>query len=607
MDTPLDDAGQLSMGAWAGLPDSDGDQAFDRSTRLAARLIGAPIALVALTDATRRLFGSAAGPRARSPALSEALGGLVMQTGHAIMVRDARTDPALRGSPAITERGAIALMGVPITDGQGRALGALCVIDGEPRTWTERELGILDEIATSVAAEVDVRLMAHRLLAQERYMRQIVDTAHDALIACDPGGRIVDFNHAAERLFGYSAAQAATMTAARLFPVTAGDAPPLPPLPPLPPQLTALADGGPGGAPAELSAVDAAGRQLVVEATARWVDSEHGPVLTALVRDISHRRRRDQALLDAQERARRERDYSEAIIAAMGEGYALTVDGRITSVNDALCELTGFTREELIGAELPAPFWRQDELADLLEVRSDVIAGNGGTFERRITRRDGSTFDAELTVRPARHPGGGHLGFVSTIRDVTERKRRETDLERLAGHDALTGLPNHRIFWETLVIEIVRARRHQEPLSVAIIDIDHFKGINDRHGHPMGDRVLQEAAARLRRMIREGQTLARVGGEEFAWILPGATETAAAAAVRRLIRAFASHPFSEVGTVTFSGGVSELAHGLDADALYAQADEALYHAKRTGRDRVCRFFNLPGRRQDQRAPFGSSG
>jgi diguanylate cyclase (GGDEF)-like protein len=160
------------------------------------------------------------------------------------------------------------------------------------------------------------------------------------------------------------------------------------------------------------------------------------------------------------------------------------------------------------------------------------------------------------------------------------------ELERLATHDPLTGLANHRVFHERLHAEAARARRHRQPLSIAILDVDHFKDINDHHGHLVGDSVPRELGQRLRSITREGALIARVGGEEFAWILNAEGEQAFAAA-ERARHAIIEAPFPQVGTVTMSAGVCDLAAVPDAEKLYECADQALYRAKRQGRNRTC--------------------
>ncbi|MFN8124057.1 MAG: diguanylate cyclase [Thermoleophilia bacterium] len=160
--------------------------------------------------------------------------------------------------------------------------------------------------------------------------------------------------------------------------------------------------------------------------------------------------------------------------------------------------------------------------------------------------------------------------------------------ERLADQartDPLTGLPNHRQFHERLRSEAARALRHGRPLSLALFDVDHFKRVNTLHGHQSGDATLAEIAARLRANLRDGEMLARTGGEEFGWILVETTAEEAFAAVERTRRAVAAGPVVSDVTVTVSAGICDLARAGSADELFRLADGALYWAKATGRDR----------------------
>ena len=175
---------------------------------------------------------------------------------------------------------------------------------------------------------------------------------------------------------------------------------------------------------------------------------------------------------------------------------------------------------------------------------------------------------------------------------MSERNRHLAELERLATHDPLTGLPNHRVFHERLRDEVARASRHGQPLSVAILDVDHFKSINDQHGHRVGDSVLHEIGQRLSTILREGELVARVGGEEFAWILnaDGADAFDAAERARHVI---IDRPILQVGAVTMSIGVCDLAAAGGVDELYECADQALYLAKGQGRNRTCQYIPRP--------------
>ena len=189
-------------------------------------------------------------------------------------------------------------------------------------------------------------------------------------------------------------------------------------------------------------------------------------------------------------------------------------------------------------------------------------------------------------MRAALQPDGTPLGWVSTVRDVSERRRYEAELERLATHDPLTGLANHRLFHQRLAEEMASAVRHGRRLSVAILDLDHFKSINDRYGHVVGDHTLVAVAQRLSTVVREGELLARVGGEEFAWILPGADATGVLAAAERARHVIRDRQMSPIGRLTISIGVATREHIRDASVLFEHADQALYRAKREGRDRT---------------------
>ena len=164
-----------------------------------------------------------------------------------------------------------------------------------------------------------------------------------------------------------------------------------------------------------------------------------------------------------------------------------------------------------------------------------------------------------------------------------------TELSRLATHDGITGLPNHRSFYEHLAREIAKAYRHERPLALAMLDVDRFKLINDNFGHPAGDEVLAELAGRMRESARGEDVLARIGGEEFALLMPDTTAEDAASVAERVRQAVASSPFSVCGAVTVSVGVSCLGEAVGGD-LVSCADQALYEAKRSGRNRTVRWM-----------------
>ena len=168
----------------------------------------------------------------------------------------------------------------------------------------------------------------------------------------------------------------------------------------------------------------------------------------------------------------------------------------------------------------------------------------------------------------------------------TEARAR---LAAQAATDPLTGLANHRAFFERLNADVGRARRHGHPLSLVAIDLDHFKRVNDTHGHQTGDRVLVEIAERLSALVRPEDTLARVGGEEFAWLMPETDARAARSAAERARQAVAARPFPGAGEMTMSAGIAGLVADASVNELFRAADAALYWAKGQGRN-TCELY-----------------
>ena len=186
-------------------------------------------------------------------------------------------------------------------------------------------------------------------------------------------------------------------------------------------------------------------------------------------------------------------------------------------------------------------------------------------------------------------PGNGHqpVRMIGVNRDVTERKRNEQELLRLATTDVLTGCYNRGYLQRMLELEIERAHRHGDVLSLLMYDLDHFKNINDTWGHGVGDQVLARGAAVVRETIRRTDTLARWGGEEFMVLCPRTPAAEAKVLGERVQQALRDHPTPPAGVVTASIGVVTLRPADDADTLLKRADDLMYRAKQSGRDRVC--------------------
>jgi diguanylate cyclase (GGDEF)-like protein len=228
---------------------------------------------------------------------------------------------------------------------------------------------------------------------------------------------------------------------------------------------------------------------------------------------------------------------------------------------------------------------RAEELARSLAQAEDsvavILAGDeAATNERRCAAIATGAFDyfqmpADLSLLIAR------AAQLVALKQVMDRLRAEAD------RDYLTGLVNRRRFRTALGQEVERWRRYNVPCALVLVDIDHLKKINDKHGHSAGDRVIRHAASALIELSRDNDTAARLGGEEFALLLAGVDEAKALAAAERLRQVVAATPVEDVGTVTISLGVAACpSHAKSERALYGASDAALYRAKREGRNRT---------------------
>lgn len=277
--------------------------------------------------------------------------------------------------------------------------------------------------------------------------------------------------------------------------------------------------------------------------------------------------------------------------AAIGIAHT-SLDRRYLQVNQKLCDMLGYTRDELQG--LPSnSITHPDDVESAGSYRQQLLSGevSSATAERRYVRKNGSVLWASRTVSLVRDHVGRPLYFLRIIEDITERKRLEAELREIATTDMLTGLPNRRAFITRLEEEHARLRRFDgQQAAVLMLDLDFFKNINDTWGHAAGDVVLREVATVINAQIREVDLCSRLGGEEFAVLLTGAAPVAAREFAERLRRRIAEIAVNHAGDaikVTVSIGVAALrAMDDSADAALLRADRALYKAKETGRDRV---------------------
>jgi diguanylate cyclase (GGDEF)-like protein/PAS domain S-box-containing protein len=243
-------------------------------------------------------------------------------------------------------------------------------------------------------------------------------------------------------------------------------------------------------------------------------------------------------------------------------------------------------RETLLGANL-ADFHvdaEEHRLWRTVMEKEGVVHG----FEVRFRRCDGAVIWVRNTARTVYDAGGEMLYYEGSLEDITERKRAQETIKHMAYHDALTGLPNRRLLSDRLNIAMAHAHRHQQKLAVMLLDLDHFKEVNDSLGHSTGDRLLQVVGERLTGLLRKGDTVARMGGDEFMVLLPEVAGAEGAAEVAQKILESIREPYvfddHELHITTSVGIAMYPNHGEDADTLMKNADIAMYRVKDEGRN-----------------------
>lgn len=267
--------------------------------------------------------------------------------------------------------------------------------------------------------------------------------------------------------------------------------------------------------------------------------------------------------------------------------------------NEAFTALLGRTPAEVVGKsvyDLSPP-----DLAQVYFEADEALmsAGENQRYESQVQAPSGERLDVIFYKTVLRDADGQVSGLVGTILDITDRKRMEQQLADMASRDPLTGLLNRRAILSHLERLHDDRRQQRQPLCLLMCDVDHFKSINDRHGHAVGDEVLTQVAQLLRQHLRDGDRVGRIGGEEFLVVLDSTEPERLSQVGERLRQVVATHPVLPLDT-TFSVTVSiGAARSLQADedwaSVVSRADQALYVAKRTGRDRVVMADSEPPR------------
>ena len=362
----------------------------------------------------------------------------------------------------------------------------------------------------------------------------------------------------------------------------------------IPPEDQLLVQSTIGNAIRTRSKYDLEHRVLRVDGSLGWTHSSAHPLLDAsgrivewigIARDITEKKMSEDRLR-----------LAASVFSHTSEGIMITgPNGTIIDVNDAFTHITGYSRDDALGQNPRfLKSGRQDR--EFYEKMWNKLAEEGrwsGEFWNRS--KSGELCSVMQTISAVLDGNGDVQHYVSLFHDITLLKQHEWQLEQIAFYDSLTGLPNRVLLTDRLRQAMSQTHRRGQRLTVALLDLDGFKEVNDRHGHEAGDNLLIVVAGRMKHVLREGDTLARLGGDEFIVVLPDLGDASASVPLlTRLLSAAAEpvHIGESTVRLTASIGVTVFPQevNLNSGQLLRQADHAMYQAKQAGRNRY-QFFD----------------
>ena len=445
------------------------------------------------------------------------------------------------------------------------------------------------------------RKLSSQALSSEKHLRSVIDNTVDGIVTVNQAGTVLTVNPAISRIFGHEASDMVGHPLSRLIPGIRSHGLDQPMEDFLMTQQVSF-----DGVGHRVEGKHQDSRTLPLDLAISHMDVDGEKQYVGILRDLSSECLAEQSIQEAQRQLNEVDEMRRVIVHnAPYAIFVLNRHGIIQTVNPAGEALLGYKSNELIGKSTAERFFEPGEVGErarMLALRLNrpvehmqVLAhlaheSPGLPSEWTLVRTDGRHLTAEVTVTILRNEMDEMTGYLAMASDVTSRREAESQLQHLALHDSLTGLPNRNMLQEQLKASVTLAERDGNSLALMFLDLDRFKKINDTLGHHIGDSVLIEVARRLRSEMRTSDIVARLGGDEFVVMLPRIALAEDGAVVAQKLLDIFAEPLRvgphELRVTPSIGLVIYPAHGTDAITLMRHADLAMYQAKSHGRNRV---------------------
>ena len=589
---------------------------FDDLATLAASICDTPMALITLVDGFRQWFKARVNFPLEEIPRDSGFCGVAIRQRDLFIVPDAQVTPRFANDPLVTGDPYVRFYaGTPLVTEDGCAIGTLCVLDHVPRRLNNKQKQALQILGREVLGQLELRKtlgalkslvvehdsaaeelqMSYRVLEERiaertnalnkvnallkaeveerareaQFTQAIIDSLPCVFYVIDQDGNHLRWNKNLERVTGYTPDEIRQLRTSDFF--CDEDEKEL-----IRERLLQVFREGCASVEAQLFTKN--GERIPYYFTGAKVSWNGHDYISGMGVDITE-------LLEVEETLRLQNRALQASINAI---MITDLDGNIVYANPAFEKITGYPVSEAIGRNTSFLVGDDRKQLGLITIRHAMAHHEECAALLRNYRKNGDMFWNDLHIAPVRTSDGTTTHFVEVLNDITEIKRYEEELEQHANYDSLTALVNRNVLMDRIRQAIAAAQREDRFVTIGFMDLDNFKFINDSHGHTVGDELLKQVAERLVTCLRDEDTIARYGGDEFAFVLVGQqSEKTIADLMSRMLKTverpfmIADHKFY----VSCSIGLSFYPKdGQDVETLLKNADVAMYRAKERGRN-----------------------